>query len=164
MLAATASYLQKDLQEKSDLWKDSPFEWVLQISPRKKGKLGRQLLSAWLSSKGISVEPTKESGETLVIKGYRIAIKFSTMWEKGFYRFQQIRASGYDYLVCLGISPMEAHCWVFNRDYAIKHTTLQHKVEYWMPINPKNPPDWVEVCGGTLEDAYEIIRKLKPKL
>lgn len=163
MLAATASYLQQDLQENTDLWKDSPFEWVLQLPARKKGKLGRELLSSWLSSKGIPVESTKDSSEMLLIKGYRVAIKFSTMWAKGYYRFQQIRSTGYDYIICLGISPLQAHCWVFSRSYAIENATLQHKDEYWMPINPTNPPDWAEGCGGTLENAFEILRKLKQR-
>ena len=163
MLAATASYIQKELQENSDLWKDSPFEWVLQLPPRKKGKLGRQLISPWLMSKGISVEPTKDSSETLLIKGYRVATKFSTMWTKGFYRFQQIRSTGYDYVICLGISPLEAHCWIFSREYAVANATLQHKDEYWMPINPKSPPKWAEGHGGTLEEAFQFLEKLKPK-
>ncbi len=162
MLASTASYLQQGLQENSDLWKDSPFEWVLQLPPRKKGKLGRQLLSPWLASKGISVEPTKDSSETLLVKGYRFATKFSTMWAKGFYRFQQIRPEGYDYLICLGISPLKAHCWIFPREYAISHATPQHKTEFWLPINPKNPPEWTKGYGYSLDDVYEIIKKIKP--
>ena len=164
MLAATASYIQEELEEYSDLWKNSPFEWVLQLPARKKGKLGRRLLSPWLASKGISVEPSKDLSETLILKGYRVATKFSTMWTKGFYRFQQIRASGYDYVICLGISPFEAHAWIFPREYAIKNATRQHKgaKEYWLPIDPKRPPEWVKGYGGTLEEFYEIIKKLKP--
>ena len=163
MLAATASYIQKDLEAYSDLWKNSPFEWVLQLPARKKGKLGRQLISPWLASKGIMAEPTKDSSETLLIKGHLFATKFSTMWTKGFYRFQQIRAEGYDYVICLGISPFEAHCWVFSREYAIQNATQQHKgaKEYWVHIDPRKPPEWAKNCGGTLEDAFQIIKKLK---
>lgn len=165
-LAANASYLQKDLQENSDLWKDSPFEWVLQLPARKKGKLGRQLLSPWLESKGISIASTKDSSETLLIKGYRVPTKFSTVWDKGFYRFQQIRSKDYDYVMCLGISPMEAHCWIFPREYVIKHAIQQHKgaEEYWISINPQDPPEWCHDWGGPLEKVYQIIRKLKPKI
>ena len=165
MLAATASYIQKDLEEISDLWKGSPFEWVLQLPARKKGKLGRQLILPWLASKGIIVEPTKDSSETLLIKGNLVATKFSTMWTKGFYRFQQIRNEGYDYVICLGISPFEAHCWIFSREHAIENATQQHKgaKEYWMHIDPKNPPPWTQGCGGTLNEAYEIIKNIKPK-
>lgn len=165
MLAATASYIQKDLEEYSDLWKDSPFEWVLQLPARKKGKLGRQLISPWLASKGIMVEPTKDSSETLLIKGYLFATKFSTMWTKGFYRFQQIRADGYDHVICLGISPFAAHCWIFSREYALRNAKQQHQgaKEYWLHIDPKNPPEWAKGCGGTLEEAFQVIKKLKAK-
>jgi len=165
LLAATASYIQKDLQESKDYWKDSPFEWVLQLPARKKGKLGRQLISPWLASKGILVESTKDSSETLIIKGYRVATKFSTMWGKGFYRFQQIRSEGYDYVICLGIAPLEAHCWIFPREHIIKHATQQHKGanEYWIPINPNKPPDWARDWGGAMDDVYKIIKKLKNK-
>jgi 16S rRNA G966 N2-methylase RsmD len=164
MLAATASYIQEDLEEYSELWKNSPFEWVLQLPARKKGKLGRQLISPWLASKGILVEATKDSSETLMIKGYRVATKFSTMWTKGFYRFQQIRSEGYDYVICLGISPFQAHCWIFPREYAINHATQQHKgaTEYWVHIDPRKPPEWVKGYGGSLDKAYEFIKKLKP--
>jgi len=164
-LAATASYIQEDLEEYSDLWKNSPFEWVLQLPARKKGKLGRQLISPWLASKGIPVESTKDSSETLTIKGYRVATKFSTMWTKGFYRFQQIRSQGYDYVMCLGISPFEAHCWIFPREYAIMHATRQHKgaKEYWLPIDPKDPPEWARKWGGPLDEVYKIIKRLNPK-
>jgi len=165
MLAATANYLQTDLQENGDLWKDSPFEWILQLPARKKGKLGRKLITSWLAGKGLLVETKGDSSETIIIKGYKVAIKFSTMWTKGFYRFQQIRSTGYDYVICLGLSPFEAHCWFFNREHAIENATQQHKgaTEYWVPINPQKPPAWVKGCGGTLDEAFNIIKKLKPK-
>ncbi len=165
LLATTASYIQKDLQENSDYWKDSPFEWVLQLPARKKGKLGRQLLSPWLASKGILVESSKDTSETLIIKGHRVAIKFSTMWGKGFYRFQQIRSVGYDYVICLGIAPLEAHCWIFPREHIIRYATQQHKGsnEYWIPIYPNNPPDWAKGWGGSMDDVFKIIKKLGSK-
>jgi 16S rRNA G966 N2-methylase RsmD len=165
MLAATSSYIQKELEEQSDLWKNSPFEWVLQLPPRKKGKLGRKLIQSWLATKGISAESTKDSSETLIIKECLVATKFSTMWTKGFYRFQQIRSQDYDYVMCFGISPFEAHCWIFSREYAIKCATEQHKGanEYWVGIDPKNPPPWTIGYGGHLDEAYKIIKKLKPK-
>jgi site-specific DNA-methyltransferase (adenine-specific) len=168
MLAATASYIQQDLEEYSDLWRDSPFEWILKLPARRKGKLGRNLLLPWLISKGISADPSGDSSETLLIKGYKVATKFSTIWTKGFYRFQQIRADGYDYVICLGISPFEAHCWIFDRNHAIKYATPQHyrgtKVaDYWMEINPNQPKLWTKGCGGTLDQAFEILKNLRKK-
>lgn len=167
MLAATASYLQNYLEEQSDLWKNSPFEWVLQLPARKKGKLGRQLLASWLAAKDISGETSGDASETLIIKNNRFAIKFSTIWANGVYKFQQIRPDGYDYVICLGISPFEAHCWVLEREYAIKNAQKQHKTaegaEYWITIDPKKPKDWILSYGGSLDDAFKIIKKVIKK-
>ena len=164
MLAATASYIQKDLEEQSDLWKNSPFEWVLQLPARKKGKLARQLLSSWLATKGIPCNTAGDSSETLLINGHRFAIKFSTIWANGFYKFQQIRSNGYEYVICFGISPFNAHCWIFDRNYAIKNATKQHRTaegaEYWMTIDPSKPKDWVVGHGGTLDQALTILKKV----
>lgn len=163
MLAATASYLQNYLEEQSDLWKNSPFEWVLQLPARKKGKLARQLLASWLATKGISGDTAGDTSETLIIKNCRFAIKFSTIWANGIYKFQQIRPEGYDYVICLGISPFEAHCWFFDREYAIANAQKQHKTaegaEYWITIDPKRPKDWMLNHGGSLDDAYKLIKK-----
>lgn len=167
VFATTANYLREDLEEASDMWNKSPFEWVLKLPPRKKGKLGGKLVSSWLTSKGLEVGTIKDSSETIVINGYKIAIKFSTLWTNGFYTFQQIRSSGYDYVICLGLSPFNVHCWVFDKKYAIEHSKKQHKggakSEYWMPINPNAIPEWAVEHGGALTKAYDILRKKTKK-
>lgn len=168
MLAATASYIQKDLEEQNDVWKNSPFEWILQLPPRKKGKLGGDLIASWLASKGMPLESTKDSSEALSMNGLRFATKFSTIWANGIYKFQQIRAKGYDYVICLGISPFEAHCWVFERKFAIEHAKPQHFqdkkiVDYWMEINPHEPKEEIRNCGGTLDQAFQRLKNLKKK-
>jgi site-specific DNA-methyltransferase (adenine-specific) len=165
MLAATASYLQKDLEEVSDLWKDSPFEWMLQLPPRSKSKLARSLVASWLTSKGLFPERTKDSSEVLVLEGVQYAIKFSMLWKTGIYQFQQIRSQGPDHVICFGISPLEVHCWVFERDYAIKHGKTQHKgaegVEYWLAVDPNRVPSWAAGHGGSLEQAFQILKAHK---
>lgn len=167
MLVATANYLQKDLEKQSELWKDSPFEWVLQLSAAKKGKLARHLIASWCASKGMSTSRPKNLKASLLINDCPVAIKFSTLWADGNYKFQQIRDYGYELVVCLGISPDDAHCWVFKREYAIKHATVQHRgtkgSEYWMAIDPGNVPEWAEDNGGTLDQAYKVLNRLIPK-
>lgn len=167
MLAATASYLQEELEQDSNPWENSPFEWIVKLPPRKKGKLSGNLIASWLASKGMHLESTKTSGETLKINGIQFAIKFSTLWANGVYKFQQIRGDGYDYVICLGISPFDAHCWVFERKYAIKNSKPQHKsgkaVDYWMEINSNQLKTWNKDCGGTLDQAYRILKNLKKK-
>jgi site-specific DNA-methyltransferase (adenine-specific) len=160
MLAAKAVSLQEEIESETNPWEHSPFEWILQLPARKKGKLARQLVASWLATKGITYELAGNSSETLIIAEYRFAIKFSTIWSTGFYKFQQIRSDGYDYVICLGISPFSAHCWVFDRTYAIKNARKQHETEYWMTINPKEPEEWVKGYGGTLDQAYRRMKNL----
>jgi site-specific DNA-methyltransferase (adenine-specific) len=166
MFAATASYLQKEIEEEKDPWKNSPIEWIINLPPRKKGKLGGDLIATWLASKGEHIESAKDQSETLVIKGYRFAIKLSTLWAKGYYKFQQIRTEGYDYVLCFGVSPFEVHCWIFERQHALNNATQQHKgtkgSEYWITIKPNDPPKWARGSGGTLEEAYKVLKKIKP--
>jgi site-specific DNA-methyltransferase (adenine-specific) len=166
MLAASAVQLQNEI-EKNDAWNNSPFEWILQLPARQKGKVARQLLISWIERKGIATDRSKDPGENLIISGEKIAIKFSTLWSTGTYKFQQIRKDGYDHLLCFGISPNAVHCWVFDREYAIKNATPQHKgekgAEYWIDINPKHPLDWIEGCGGSLDEAYQLLKNLKAK-
>ena len=165
MLAAIASNLQDELQNKSELWKNSPFEWLLQFSARQKSSFGRQLIAAWCESQGLVTSKPKESSESLIINSHKMSIKFSTLWTNGIYKFQQIRQEGYDYVLCFGISPNEAHCWVFKRDFIIKNAVRQHKgaAEYWIAINPKKLPDEFKDSGGSLEQALQILEHLKPK-
>ena len=33
------------------------------------------------------------------------------------------------------------------------------KAEYWLEINTNNIPDWAQGHGGSLDDAYHIIKK-----
>ncbi|MEW6285980.1 MAG: site-specific DNA-methyltransferase [Chloroflexota bacterium] len=161
-LASTASAMQEKIEAEINPWENSPFEWIVRLPARKKGKVARQLIASWLESKGIACELAGNSSETLLINGHRFAIKFSTIWEKGFYKFQQLRAGGYEYAICLGISPFNAHCWIIEKNLAIKNAKKQHGTEYWLTISPNNS-GWAQQFGGDLEFAYKILRKIVKK-
>lgn len=164
LLAKTASYLQKDLEQINDMWKDSPFEWVLQLPPRSKAKLGREILTPWLINNGIEVRKPKSSSETLTLNGVDFAIKFSLLWKNQVYQFQQIKSSGPENIICFGISPNQVHCWVIDKKTAISNGSSQHKgangSEYWVEIDPHNLPAWIKDFGGNLKQAVEIIKKI----
>lgn len=141
-LASVASYLQQNFDTQNEMWKGSPFEWLRQLSARRKRKFGRILISSWFKNEGLDIEKTRDVSETLEVKGNKIAFKFSTLWTTGEYKFQQIREDGYDYVLCFGISPFEAHAWVFEREYILAHASKQHKAgkgaEYWISIDRKS--------------------------
>jgi site-specific DNA-methyltransferase (adenine-specific) len=167
MFATTSSYLREYLEDANNLWENSPFEWALKLAPRKKGKLGGKLVASWLAGKGLPIDTSKDASETVAINGYKIAIKFSTLWGTNIYKFQQIRNTGYEYVLCLGISPFDVHCWVFDKKYALEHATKQHKggakSEYWITIDPKKPPEWTLKHGGSLNEAFNLLRKKTQK-
>lgn len=165
MLAHLAMYIRNDIVEQTETWEFSPFSWVTQIAAAKKGKLGKNLIASWCAAKNLTVDYPKDKSASLLISGNRIATKFSTLWAEGSYKFQQIRTEGYDYLICLGISPSDAHCWVISREIVLSRATPQHKgskgAEYWLTINPEKPPEWIKMHGGTLDEAYVVLKNLK---
>ncbi len=165
LLASASSYLRLDLESPQGEWEDSPFGWVLDLPPAAKGKLGRQLIFTWCASKGLSVDYALDKDASLLINGIRVATKFSTLWSGGIYKFQQIRDLDYQYLICLGISPTEAHCWIFRKEDVLSHAKVQHKgakegAEYWLSINPNNLPDWLKNSGGSLVESHHVVMKL----
>lgn len=165
MLASLAMYIRNDIEVQTEVWESSPFSWVTQLPAAKKGKLGRNLIASWCAAKGLTIAYPKDTKANLIINGYRIATKFSTLWSEGSYKFQQIRDAGYDYLICLGISPSDAHCWVFNRDYIVDKAKPQHKgADFFLTINPEKLPDWACIGGGRLDEAYHILKNLKKKI
>ena len=161
-LALTSSDLQKGLEEKSEFWKNSPFEWITQLSPRAKGSISRQLLTKWLQWHNIPISKVIDSSETIEINNIEFAIKFSTLWKSGVYKFQQIKVDGPDYIICFGLSPFVAHCWVINKNLAIEEGNPQHKgtdnSEYWVSINPNEIPEWIKPFGGDFDEAIKVIK------
>jgi len=152
----------------SDPWAGSPFAWIRGESSRRKGKIGELLVEEWLRSNDLDVSPTGDSEADRVVNGKRVEIKFSTLWEQGFYKFQQIRDQDYDYIICLGVSPDEVHCWVIPKDVArqlapSQHAGKQGKDTAWLTVDPNAPPEILRQYGGSLEQALELIRRMSSK-
>jgi site-specific DNA-methyltransferase (adenine-specific) len=166
LLVSASSYLKLDLESPGGEWEESPFGWILDLPPAAKGKLGRHLILTWCISKGFSVDHSVEKDASLLINGKRVNTKFSTLWSGGIYKFQQIRDLNYDYLICMGISPDEAHCWILRKDDVLSNAKIQHKgrgekgSEYWISVNPNSPPPWITTSGGTLFQAYQAMLKI----
>jgi hypothetical protein len=168
LLATAANYIKKDLQKEKNEWVDSPFKWIINLPPGTKGKLGIKLIQQWCALKGLSIDKSPDSEADLLINNHRVEVKLSTLWKKGIYKFQQIRDQNYEYIICLGISPHDAHCWVISKKklkekvigHMGQHTGKEGKETSWLTIQPKNPPEWINYYGGSLSEAFEIIKKL----
>lgn len=169
LLASIAATLKGDYVREgaADPWAGSPFAWIRTRPSRQVGKIGEQLVAGWCAAKGFDVVASGDVAADRVIAGRRVEIKFSTLWESGVYKFQQIRDQNYEFAICLGISPFDAHCWVISkavlREYVIGHTP-QHTGRggtdtFWLSFTATSPPNWLRPCGGRLASAYRILQK-----
>lgn len=171
LLATAANYIRPEIESERTEWLDSPFHWILTLPSGKKGKLGKLLIQQWCALKGLSINRSPDSEADLLINNHRVEMKFSTLWDGGIYGFQQIRDQDYEYMICLGISPHCAHCWVIDKktlkDYVIghmgQHTGQDGQETAWLRINPDSPPEWLDGAGGSLQEAFKVIEKLSKK-
>lgn len=171
LLASAADFIRTEFEKENSPWTGSRFEWVITLPSASKGKLGKRLVYQWCAVKGLSIDSSPDSQADMLVNGHRVEIKFSTLWEANIYKFQQIRDQNYEYAICLGISPFEAHCWVISKkvlkEHVIghlgQHTGLAGQETAWFAVNPKSPPSWILPYGGTLEQAYKVLKSLSHK-
>lgn len=174
-LVEIANKLEYRYVDDSAMWDGSPFEWVRGgLSSRRKGVVFEELVSEWCVEKGLRVTKSPDSDADRIIAGARSEIKGSTLWKGGTYRFQQIRDQDYQVLVCLGLSPYDAHCWVIPKKdvmelWACATITSQHRGAggsdtAWIAVNPANPPDWIRPYGGTLTAGFAQLQSLTGKI
>ncbi|HLA88639.1 MAG TPA: hypothetical protein VJL10_11485 [Anaerolineales bacterium] len=171
LLASAANFIRPEFEKDKSPWAGSQFEWVLSLPSASKGKLGKRLVNQWCAIKGLSIDSSPDSQADMMINGHRVEIKFSTLWEASIYKFQQLRDQNYEYAVCLGISPFEAHCWVISKKI-LKQFVIGHMGQHtgsggqetaWFAVNPHSPPSWILPFGGTLEQAYRVLKSLSSK-
>jgi hypothetical protein len=145
----------------------SPFAWIKLHSSRRRGKIGEQLVAGFLAAKDFDVARVTGSSADRLVSGCRVEIKFSTLWETGVYKFQQIRDQDYKILFCLGVSPFNAHCWAIPKT-ALKrplpglvgqHTGSAGTDTAWLSVNPEAPHDWLTAYGGRIRTAIESLKK-----
>jgi len=169
MLASIAGTLKGDYVREGadDPWAGSQFAWIRTRPSRQVGKIGEQLVAGWCAAKGLDVMSSRDSEADRVIAGQRVEIKFSTLWKSGVYKFQQLRDQKYDFAVCLGISPFDAHCWVISKPLLLQHV-IGHKPQhtgkggtdtFWLSFDAATPPAWLNPCGGRLASAYDVMQK-----
>ncbi|MCA9195721.1 MAG: hypothetical protein KDB03_28325 [Planctomycetales bacterium] len=168
ILASLSSTIRPDYQDPSNKWDGSPFDWIRSRPSRQRGAIAERLVAGWCAAKGADVTRSTSSQADRYINGHRYEIKFSTLWESGVYKFQQIRDQEYDYLLCLGLAPFEASCWVIPKsillDHVIgfmgQHTGAAGTDTAWISFRSNRPYEWMQPYGGTLADAWEVIESL----
>lgn len=153
----------------TDPWVASPFAWIRTRPSRQRSAIGEQLIAGWAGAKGLNVRRTGNSDADRVINGRRVEIKFSTLWESGVYKFQQIRNQRYDVCLLLGLSPFTASCWVvpkavlleqpFREGLSHQHGGAAGTDTVWRSFAADRPPRWLSEYGGTLAAAFELLAR-----
>ena len=165
-LASCAQMLRSDYTnaEQDRLWEGSPFDWIRRLQSRRKGKVGEQLVAGWCAAKEFDVTASGDSEADRVIAGKRVEIKMSTLWDTGVYKFQQLRDQDYAYVICLGLSPFDANCWVIPKAAAWARARSQHAGSggsdtRWLSFEAAQPPAWLADYGGRLTQAWQIMKR-----
>ena len=169
LLAMIAGTLQPDYADDDLRWAGSPFAWIITRPSRTIGAIGEKLVAGWCAAKGLDVVKAPNSDCDRVINGKRVEIKFSRLWKTDLFKFQQLRDQEYDYAVCLGISPFDAHCWVLSKELIMEqwgrpeglphqHGGASGSDTVWLSVEPDSIQPWLAPCGGRLRQAFELIR------
>lgn len=171
ILAGIASMLEADYISDDDAWAGSPFAWIKKRPSRQVGAIGEKLVAGWLATRDFNVCRSPDSEADRIIESKRVEIKFSTLWKSGGYKFQQLRDQNYEFAVCLGISPFDAHCWVLPKSVVLdqwrnigglqsQHGGVRGTDTAWLSVVPTKVPSWLSEYGGTLRAGLEQIATL----
>jgi hypothetical protein len=170
LLASLSGTIRADYAAEDLEWEGSPFAWIRTRRSRQVGAIGEKLVAGWCAAKGLDVTRSPDSDADRVVQGKRVEIKFSTKWKSGGYKFQQLRDQDYEYAICLGVSPFDAHCWVLAKSLVLKmwgqpegpqsqHGGAAGRDTAWLTVDPLNIPEWLTGCGGSLSDAFRILSR-----
>ena len=167
-IVTIAENLRSEYRNYNSNWVESPFAWIKDLPSRTIGKVGEQLVEQWCTSQNFDVRSSPNSQSDRLINGLRVEIKFSTLWQTGIYKFQQLRDQAYDIVICLGLSPYDIHCWVLSKDVILEqwrsgklgqHGGRDAQDTAWITVNPKSPQIWLTPRNGKPADAIQILRQ-----
>lgn len=157
--------------EDGNPWGDSPFSWLRNRAPGTKGKAGRDFATALIQAAGVGVTP---NGLALQVNGQTVKTKLSLMGEAGTLIFQQIKDDDFDYLICIGLYPVDSYGWIIPKSEILvdgnlqdrQGLTAQHVSEegipsdYWITnLDAANPFAWLAPFGGTTEQLTHVIQQ-----
>lgn len=134
------------------------------------GTIAEKLVSQYLVMKGFEVDRSPDTEADRLVDGCRSEIKMSTLWGTGVYRFQQLRNQNYSFVICLGISPLDAHCWVLPKDTVMEqwesggikpqHAGKDGSDTAWLRVDPRNVEPWLRPHGGSLAAAVRRLAEI----
>ena len=170
LLAHASQTLQKEYDRPGKAWEGSPFAWIRHCPPRQRGAICERLVSGYLEARGFHIARSPDTEADRLVDGVRVEIKPSTLWQGGFYEFQQLRDQNYRFVLCLGISPYMAHGWAIPKRIVMEqwqsggivsqHGGRRGKDTAWLEVTPGEEPGWLRKWGGSLAQAAAIVERL----
>lgn len=162
LLANEDAQTAMKVRDSASPWVGSPFEWMMRLPSRSRGKAGEVLVSAWLKRLGHDVSRPLSGDHDRVVNGHKVEIKMSTLWAQGSYTFQQLRNQDYEFAFLLGISPAAAHAWVVPKAEAMTRSAPQHggargTDTRWLSFPASAPPHWLSPHGGELSICATVV-------
>lgn len=167
VLARVSQALQKEYDQREKAWEGSPFAWIKHCPSRQIGTICERLVSRYLETRGFRIAKSPDTEADRLVDGVRVEIKSSTLWEGGFYQFQQLRDQNYRFVLCLGISPYDAHCWAIPKRVVMEqwqsggivsqHGGRRGKDTAWLRVTPGKEPGWLRKWGGSPAQAAAIV-------
>lgn len=156
------------VRDEDDPWIGSPFAWILEQPSRSRGAIGEKLVAGWCASKDFDVARSPDSQADRIIEGWRVEVKFSTLWKSGGFKFQQIREQDYEYCLCLGVSPFDAQAWLLPkavlREHVIghmgQHTGATGTDTAWLGFQAGKPYPWMAPYGDRLADVRRALEEV----
>jgi hypothetical protein len=166
-LSANLSNLYPEAIKENKAWAESKFDWMRTLPPARKGAIGRDLASGLLQSYGLTCTSSRY---LLRVNGQGISVKTSLMWGAGVIKFQNIRNTDYDFILCQGIYPTTSYGWLIPKKEIWVNGKLQSRLrltgqhggktgdDAWIGIDPQDPPAWIKKYGGTTDELLAIIK------
>lgn len=150
----------------SKAWADSPFNWIRSLPPNSKWSIGKIAICGLFQHYGLTATTYRHQ---IRVNATGISPKIALMWEKGVIKFQNIRDTDFDFVLCLGLYPHGAYGWLIPKDeiwvdHAIRKDRLgitsQHKgADAWVHVDPDNVQAWLQPYGGTIDEMIKVARK-----
>ena len=148
-------------------WSGSPHSWILTKSPQQQERFWKRFFAGLCAAHGFDVLRSTKNVADNSIEGYQTAVASSMLGRFGSYTFRLTKAQNCDILVCLGLSPLETHAWIFRKEkIPFKHLSHQHggargRDTWWMTVKPDNSPEWLHPQSGRLADVYRVLAGLR---
>jgi len=157
---------EREKDEDSVDWDNSPWGWIAQKSPKAKGVIFENLLRRVLEFNGIPVGDRTEESHDFVIHEYRVEVKTAfvalTKTGKKHGVWNWIKTDGYDYMYLFMIFPDAIKAAFLNREALLEHISGSCGQKYTnsngviLDVVEGGPlwDYWMGICGN-FEETFE---------